>query len=168
MRHEIKTFSDIDNTVNEIRYWLDHGDYDRAYSNRGYILERARDLLTPMYVHLWMIMYPLDGEEHTRTNNIQDLSEWFIQVINRIKGKINLITVYTELTGNYLQYVRGELHKHHGYPDLRGKSGDEISNKMADIFGSVNTNIMLGKQKDKHYQITKQKIQELIKEALEL
>jgi len=168
MKTQVKTFSDIDKCIGEIEYYIQHGDIDRMYSNRGMILEQARALMEPCYTHLWMIMYPLEGQENTIPTYISDLSEWLVQIATKCRGRIPMNDVYVELADKYLIHVRSELQKNHGYPNLKGHLGQDISMAMNDIFATIQHDILVGRKKDKHYMISKQKAQELIKWVLDI
>ena len=53
--------------------------------------------MTPAYVHLWMIMHPLEGQEMTIQNNLTDLASWLVKIVNQIhKQKVQLLSVYIE------------------------------------------------------------------------
>lgn len=166
MAKVIRTFSEIDHAVSEMQYWIQHGDYEKVYSNRGYVLEQSRALMRPAYIYLWMIMYPLEGQERTRPNNISSLASWLYQIATRTDGKISLLSVYAELSGGYLRAIKSELHENHSYLNLNGHPGKEISNKMADILTEVTYDSLLNRKTNKHYQISLDTIQGIIKEVL--
>lgn len=164
-----KTLSDIDRAVSEMRYWIEKGDYNYQFSNRGRVLEQTRGLMAPAYVHLWMIMHPLEGQEITIQNNLTDLASWLVKIVNQIhKQRVQLLSVYIEFAGAYGNRLKSNLMEHHGYSALSKVDTSDASEAMNNILAALNYKLMRESRKDKHYQITNEEVQDIIKDVLQL
>lgn len=161
------TFSQVESLVKDIRYELDR--FDRTFSDRGKIVERTKALMEPCYVHLWMIMYPIKGQEVTINSSIDDFADWILDIFSGCyKHKVTVMTVFESLSDHYLRKVKAELVNHHGYRDLVGLGGNDISYKMEEIFTKVNLDIIQGRKKSKTYMITKDQVKEIVKQSCEV
>lgn len=159
--------NEVEKILSDIRYELDR--FDRTFSDRAKVVNLSKSLLEPCYVHLWMVMYPLEGYEDTIDKNVSDLSEWLHQIVEKCdKVKVQLLGVYEPLSDSFLKKVKSELMNHHEYPSLLGLKGIDASKAMNDIFTEVSHKLIVGRKKSKSYKITKQEIADVVKYVLEL
>lgn len=160
-------FEQIDKYLNDIKYEICNP--NRIYSDRSRVSTKVRELIEPCYVHLWMVMYPLKGQEYTITKNITDLAGWLFQITSKLdRYKINILSIYENLESNFLRKVKSNLVDHHGYSNLISKSGIEISEKFSEIITRISYDLILNRKKNKHYEISKDRIIEIIKETLNI